>query len=522
MATYTLSLDLKNSVKCAQCWSSAQRDAFNQALVAQFRPYYEQFAYGDDTSELAELLKFTGDGWLLIIPEETRLKKLAALGLAIVRRFQADMSILLTGIIADGEIPGMRAALCGGADQPIILPDGNGDYTGDSIRWAVRITADWPTGKLWINGAAQNLIHQDFATQRQLDSKREGKSEQAPDALYEVTNIQGEIARFYVELEKAADLAFAEKPRNNLDPSCALHIPDIGVIDFHFAWGGCDGVLRDPSLVRLVANANPWIPPKIVSNFLWRDTYDRAWKKYTTDPSGPGYYFRPLLRVRSAYAEGAMLTIKVQPTQFPLFAATCLQLEHGDFGKMVTGWIRTKDVLALQPFLASSLNVITTIVTSDNHLIIPRRGPAKYVYEKPNCLQASVGGHVEWGQSKTNLPPPDQHLRELLRETSDELGLVVDSSAVRYFGFGYNGITGEPDLLATINAPVSAADVGRLFKKRLDKKELEKVNTYNLGDDNELKALLTLLRDRGEWSQPSDRTAVVATLVQRGYLRMPN
>lgn len=507
-ATYTLCIDLTDSTRIAKNWTDEQQAAFNLSLVKQMRPYYEHFSCGD------ELLKFTGDGWLLIVPDETRLRELVVLGLAIVKRFRGDMKRLLAPTSARSVIvPAVRAAICGGPDRPVILPDGTGDFAGDSVRWAVRTMHNRAIGKLLVNGAVHDLIHREFSLERHKNFRRAGKGAQAPDALYEVTAVRASSRAKRASTERAT-----VSLQSVIRSGPGVVVPSIGKIDFHFVWGACDGTVRNPRKVRIIATSSPWAPPKIVSSFLWRDTYERSWQKYFENPKGPGYYFRPLLRVCDCVTRNDELVITVQPTHYTLFAATNLQLENGAYGRLLQAWVGSDDIIAFQPFLASSLNVIATIVTRDNHVVVAQRSWRPV--EKPQRLQASVGGHVEWGVDPAKPPPADQHLREFLRESEDELGLTISSRKVAYFGFGYNGVTGEPDILATITVPETAAKVRRLFQHRLDKEELESVDTFDMNDRNRVAALISLLRMRSRWSQPSDRAALAATLLYHSCVPM--
>ena len=509
MLTYTLALDLERSVRHAVEFTTDKRDAFNAAFVQQLCPSYRAYREGRNGIEDFNVLKFTGDGWLLMARGEPAAKRLASLALSLLQRFESDMRALLGPSFENDPIPCLRAALCGGLDVPIVLPDGSGDYAGDSVRWAVRITEMYDPGKLFVNGTVNEMIGRNF------NSKRVGEisERELPDTIFEFSGEREALPLPDIRFHETSCLAIAAR---RLGP---LHVPRVGNVDFGFAWGGYGGPSRSPKDIVLEFSNEPWCPPQIVSDFLWRETYLRAWDKFCKDPNAPGYYFRPLLKVVGSRVDGERLHLRVQPTNFALFAATCLELHSGGLGKYLQAWTGTSSPTELQQFLAGTLNVIGTLVTNDDHLIIGKRGRAHDVHDAPGKHQASVGGHVEWLDHMNVFPEPDHHLREFVRETEEELGLRLDPARVTYFGFGYNGYTGEPDILATAAIPIASSELEAIFPRRTDSREIEKFETFDLNDAGRVKALLTLLREEKEWSGPADRAAIVATLAHRGLLQ---
>jgi len=126
---YCLSIDLIDSTKAGLDRTTHQNDRFNEALVEQINPHLEQLDLE------SALLKFTGDGWL-VMSTVKQLPALCCLALIQARRFQVEMSNL-TGIEAR-KIPRLKIAVCAGRDVSVKLPDGRSDWVGDSARRAVR------------------------------------------------------------------------------------------------------------------------------------------------------------------------------------------------------------------------------------------------------------------------------------------------------------------------------------------------------------------------------------------------
>lgn len=58
---------------------------------------------------------------------------------------------------------------------------------------------------------------------------------------------------------------------------------------------------------------------------------------------------------------------------------------------------------------------------SQGRVLLQKRSATKDLY--PNCLDLSVGGHVEWGSS---------YLETAVRELKEELGLTVDSQDLKF------------------------------------------------------------------------------------------
>lgn len=81
------------------------------------------------------MLKFTGDGWLIMTSEEERVPALCCLATIMAERFKEDMATR-THLKGD-RIPALRMAICSGRDIRVELPDGRTDWVGDSARSTV-------------------------------------------------------------------------------------------------------------------------------------------------------------------------------------------------------------------------------------------------------------------------------------------------------------------------------------------------------------------------------------------------
>jgi len=130
--TCCLCIDLIGSTAGGLTLTSRQLDRFNIALVEQIAPHLEQLGLSH------VLLKFTGDGWLLLAhgPDRDAIASLCCLAAIMAHKFAEEM-VDLSKLSAD-RIPRLRLALGAGFDLLVTLPNGQTDYVGDSARRAVR------------------------------------------------------------------------------------------------------------------------------------------------------------------------------------------------------------------------------------------------------------------------------------------------------------------------------------------------------------------------------------------------
>jgi len=142
------------STKAGLKLNTRQFDLFNQSLVEQIKPHIKSL----DLAE--ELLKFTGDGWLLMTDQEKHVPSLCCLATIMAHKFQDDM-VQKTSIPPD-KIPALRLAVCAGRDIRVVLPDGRTDWIGDSARRAVRATQFCEPQQILIDESIRYHVLRDF------------------------------------------------------------------------------------------------------------------------------------------------------------------------------------------------------------------------------------------------------------------------------------------------------------------------------------------------------------------------
>jgi tetratricopeptide (TPR) repeat protein len=155
---YCLSIDLIESTLPGLRMTQGELDRFNRALVAQIEPHLEALAFDD------LLVKFTGDGWLLMSPELKDGDRLCALAVIMRQRFGRDMQER-TGL-PETRIPALRMAICTGRDNRVQAWRGGFDWVGDSARRATRSADFCYPNEILVDGAVHGLVMRDFMTQR--------------------------------------------------------------------------------------------------------------------------------------------------------------------------------------------------------------------------------------------------------------------------------------------------------------------------------------------------------------------
>ncbi|RCV63785.1 Tetratricopeptide (TPR) repeat [Methanophagales archaeon] len=154
---FCLCIDLIGSTAAGLELTSQQLKRFNISLVEQIRPHLKKFWLADS------LMKFTGDGWLVMNKEE-KVKALCYLATTMADRFQKEMHE--KSGIAIARIPSLRLAICSGYDVSVELLDGNKDWVGDSARRATRASGWCNSNKIVINETVREIALRDFHTKR--------------------------------------------------------------------------------------------------------------------------------------------------------------------------------------------------------------------------------------------------------------------------------------------------------------------------------------------------------------------
>lgn len=202
-----LCIDVIGSTAAGLAMDGWLRKRYFQAVAEQLRPYLEAFELCD------AIVKFTGDGWMIMQPGEKALRQLAALGKTLGRRFQRDIAQQL-GKRAP-LLPGIRASLFTGFDVAIAVPLGCSDSTrrldwmGDSARLAQRYNVCCEENGLLADYVAFRALGLEFAFKLialdALPSERQPKRQEEDIACYSVGDlnpdlaerIQGELAQVY-------------------------------------------------------------------------------------------------------------------------------------------------------------------------------------------------------------------------------------------------------------------------------------------------------------------------------------
>jgi tetratricopeptide (TPR) repeat protein len=147
-------MDLIDSTKAGLEFSTAKLDHFNISLVEQIRPHLIKLGLDD------AVLKFTGDGWLLMTHEADKVPALCCMALIMATRFQLEMS-QITGVDINN-VPPLRLAICSGRDIRVELPDGHIDWVGDSARRAVRSSSCCIPNEILIDEPVRYHVLRDF------------------------------------------------------------------------------------------------------------------------------------------------------------------------------------------------------------------------------------------------------------------------------------------------------------------------------------------------------------------------
>jgi class 3 adenylate cyclase/TPR repeat protein len=155
---YCLGIDLIESTMPGLRMTQVELDRFNRALVAQIEPHLEALRFDD------LLIKFTGDGWLLMSPEVRDAERLCALATLMRDTFAVEMQ-RRTGLPST-RIPHIRMAICTGRDIRIQLWHGSFDWVGDSARRANRSAAFCFPNEILIDSSVHSLVMRDFLTSR--------------------------------------------------------------------------------------------------------------------------------------------------------------------------------------------------------------------------------------------------------------------------------------------------------------------------------------------------------------------
>lgn len=156
--TLCLAMDLRASTTAALKLSSKRLDRFNLALINQLNPHLQAVGLH------AAVVKFTGDGWLVMTDEQEHVAPLCCLGIIMASQFQSEMA-RHAGLQKD-KVPALRLAICWGRDLEVVLMNGQRDFVGSSVRHAVRACQLCYDNELLIDETVRTWIHHDFTTSK--------------------------------------------------------------------------------------------------------------------------------------------------------------------------------------------------------------------------------------------------------------------------------------------------------------------------------------------------------------------
>lgn len=156
--TLCLAMDLKGSTMAGMKLITRRLDRFNLALVNQLTPHLKTVGLED------ALIKFTGDGWLIMSDDPDHAAPLCCLAMIMSRKFQLDMAKQAS--LSPQNVPSMRLAICWARDLPVELPNGQRDFVGDSARHAVRACQLCRDNEVVIDETVFRWVHRDFVTSR--------------------------------------------------------------------------------------------------------------------------------------------------------------------------------------------------------------------------------------------------------------------------------------------------------------------------------------------------------------------
>jgi len=181
---YCLSVDLDGSTDAGIALSTGQLDSFNRSFVEQIKPHLKNLELTD------ALVKFTGDGWLLMTDDvEDGVPALCCLSTILANGFQDEMS-RETGIVID-KIPPLRIAICAGRDLRVRLPDERTDWVGDSARRAVRASGYCSPNEILIDETIRYIVFRDFAT-NPVDIERRHQQPKKTEEIFPL-HVLGEV-----------------------------------------------------------------------------------------------------------------------------------------------------------------------------------------------------------------------------------------------------------------------------------------------------------------------------------------
>jgi tetratricopeptide (TPR) repeat protein len=183
-AVYCFYMDMIGSTQVLLGVSNARLDRFNEALVNQIKPHLQGLGLEES------VVKFTGDGWLVMTDQAEKIPSLSCLALIMATRFQDEMCAMIGGNKDD--IPPLRLAICEGRDIEITAFGGGKDWVGDSARMAVRASGYCDENLIIIDETISKHIRRDFtcAVFNKSKAKSKPKHEEEDLVLYALSQLK--------------------------------------------------------------------------------------------------------------------------------------------------------------------------------------------------------------------------------------------------------------------------------------------------------------------------------------------
>ena len=189
----TLCVDIIGSTLAGLKMTEVQYDQFLQGIVTQIDQYLGALRLE------GAIIKFTGDGWLVMSSKPHATTSLVVLAKTLCSRFEDDIRELMTSPPAT--IPGLRAAICESEDMAVAVPIGEGredlDWVGDSARLASRSADYCKKNELLVDYTIKDRIRRTFDTEKVDLSARSDPKKKTEE----------EIELFAVQELKPGDIA---------------------------------------------------------------------------------------------------------------------------------------------------------------------------------------------------------------------------------------------------------------------------------------------------------------------------
>jgi len=151
---YCLCIDMIDSTQIGLGYPNIMFDCFNISVVKQIEPHLKRYELTD------ALIKFTGDGWLVMTNKTDKVQSLCCLAITMACKFKEDINKLTE--INKKLIPSLRLAICSGRDISVELLDGSNDWAGDSARRATRASGYCMHDEIIIDEPVRYEIFRDF------------------------------------------------------------------------------------------------------------------------------------------------------------------------------------------------------------------------------------------------------------------------------------------------------------------------------------------------------------------------